>query len=45
MELLFWIDKPFDHGSRFDDSFKVKKVCDDPVIVEKYKDEDMVETL
>lgn len=41
---MFKVEKSIDHGSRFDDSFKVKKICADPAVAETFKDKSKVQT-
>ncbi|KAJ1412838.1 hypothetical protein SESBI_19984 [Sesbania bispinosa] len=36
--LLFKVEKGAEYAFSYDDSFKVKKVCDDPDIISKFKD-------
>lgn len=33
-----------DHGAKFDDSFKVKKACDNGSVIEKFKHNSQVQT-
>ncbi|XP_057450598.1 uncharacterized protein LOC130742518 [Lotus japonicus] len=41
---LFKIEKSADHGAKYDDSFKVKKVCGDQHVIDLFKDADKVNT-
>ncbi|XP_057426086.1 uncharacterized protein LOC130719476 [Lotus japonicus] len=43
-ELLFKIEKSVDHGSKFDDSYKVKKMCVDTAVIESFSDSSAVIT-
>lgn len=43
-ELLFKVVKSMDHGTRFDDSYKVKKICADNAVVESFSDTSSVLT-
>ncbi|XP_057452543.1 uncharacterized protein LOC130744368 [Lotus japonicus] len=43
-EFLFKIEKSADHGAKYDDSYKVKKVCADQNVIDLFKDADKVNT-
>ncbi|XP_057431017.1 uncharacterized protein LOC130723888 [Lotus japonicus] len=43
-EYLFKVEKMSDHGAKFDDSFKVKKACDNGSVIEKFKHNSQVQT-
>lgn len=43
-EYLFKVEKEFDHGVKYDGSFKVKKICDNIAVIEKFKDNNAVQT-
>lgn len=43
-EFLFKVEKSMDHGMKFDDSYKVKKICEDKAIIELFKDEGNIQT-
>ncbi|KAJ1411026.1 hypothetical protein SESBI_21561 [Sesbania bispinosa] len=44
LELLFKVEKLSDYAFSFDDSFKVKRVCDDVAIIEKFKEGGLART-
>ncbi|KAJ1426402.1 Nucleic acid-binding, OB-fold [Sesbania bispinosa] len=43
-ELLFKVDKGSGHAFRFDDTFRVRRICDDPSIIGIFKDNSVVKT-
>ncbi|XP_057417149.1 uncharacterized protein LOC130711499 [Lotus japonicus] len=43
-EVLFKVEKSSDHGMKYDDSYKVKKICDDLAIIELFKDKTKIQT-
>ncbi|XP_057428167.1 uncharacterized protein LOC130721389 isoform X2 [Lotus japonicus] len=43
-ELLFKVEKSPDHGTKFDESFKIKKICADRAVIEAFKDESKIQT-
>ncbi|XP_057452415.1 uncharacterized protein LOC130744238 [Lotus japonicus] len=43
-EFLFKVEKSMDHGMKFDDSYKIKKICEDKAIIELFKDEGNIQT-
>ncbi|KAJ1393902.1 hypothetical protein SESBI_34579 [Sesbania bispinosa] len=43
-EVLFKVEKPADYAFKFDDSFRVKRVCDDICIIDLFKNEDSIAT-
>ncbi|KAJ1441692.1 Nucleic acid-binding, OB-fold [Sesbania bispinosa] len=43
-ELLFKVEKPADYAFKFDDSFRVKHVCDDLSAIELFKNDSNVRT-
>ncbi|XP_057440510.1 uncharacterized protein LOC130732490 [Lotus japonicus] len=43
-QILFKVQKSNGHGTTFDDSYKVKKICTDVVMVENFKDNSRVQT-
>lgn len=44
-ELLFKVDKDAQRGSRYGDPFRVKKICSDFNIIQKFKNDDSITTL
>ncbi|XP_057439884.1 uncharacterized protein LOC130731626 isoform X1 [Lotus japonicus] len=43
-EALFKVEKLSDHGTKYDDSYKVKKTCDDKFIIDLFNDKTKIET-
>lgn len=43
-EVLFKVEKLSDHGTKYDDSYKVKKTCDDKFIIDLFNDKTKIET-
>ncbi|KAJ1391359.1 hypothetical protein SESBI_36750 [Sesbania bispinosa] len=43
-EVLFKVEKPSDYAFKFDDSFRVKKICCDTSVINEFKDENAVVT-
>ena len=43
-EYLFKVEKATDHASRYDLSFKVKKICDDAAIINMFKTNEDIQT-
>lgn len=43
-EFLFKVEKSADHGVKYDDSFKVKKICDVSFVIEAFKNLRSVQT-
>lgn len=43
-EMLFKVEKSDDRPEKFDESFKVKKICTDLAVIEAFNDESKVQT-
>nr|AFK33968.1 unknown [Lotus japonicus] len=43
-EAIFKVEKSIDHGMKYDDSYKVKKICDDLSIIQLFKDKTKIQT-
>ncbi|XP_057440291.1 uncharacterized protein LOC130732203 [Lotus japonicus] len=43
-EAIFKVEKSSDHGMKYDDSYKVKKICDDLSIIQLFKDKTKIQT-